>query len=117
MTQKIAIIGSGIAGLTAAYRGRQAGFDVTLFEAQQGHGMDAHTLAIDGGMVDVPLRVMNPQRWQHVLALARDVGVDTFEVNTYVSCSNLQQKTWFRSHRMPVNALANVGFLALCAFK
>jgi len=100
--QKIAIIGSGIAGLTAAYRARQAGFDVTLFEAQQGHGMDAHALAVDGGTVDVPLRVMNPQRWQNVLALARDVGVDTFEVNTYVSCSDLQQKTWFRSYRMPV---------------
>lgn len=102
MTEKIAIIGSGIAGLTAAYRGRQAGFDVTVFEAHHGHGMDAHTLSVEGGIVDVPLRVMNPQRWHHVLSLAKEVGVKTFEVDTYVSCSDLQQHTWFRSSRMPV---------------
>ncbi|PTQ90438.1 FAD-dependent oxidoreductase [Agitococcus lubricus] len=102
MSKKIAIIGSGIAGLTAAYRARQAGFEVTVFEAQHGHGMDAHCLDVDGGRVDVPLRVMNPKRWQHVLRLASEVGVNTFAVDTYVSCSNLQQQTWFRSTRLPL---------------
>ena len=109
MTKKIAIIGSGIAGLTAAYRGRQAGFDVTLFEAHHGHGMDAHGIKIDGGIVDVPLRVMNPQHWQQVLTLAQEIGINTFEVNTYVSCSDLQQNTWFRSGRMPITRWPMLG--------
>lgn len=107
--QKIAIVGSGIAGLTAAYKGRQAGFEVTVFEAHNGYGMDAHALAFDGGMVDVPLRVMNPQYWQHVLQLASEVGVKTFAVNTYVSCSNLQQNTWFRSSRVPLTRWPMLG--------
>ena len=98
----VAIIGSGMAGLAAAHGCRQRGWQVTLFEAQPAHGMDAHALAVDGGLVDVPLRVMNPSAWSSVLALAAEVGVDTFPVNTFVSCSWPDQRTWFRSSRLPV---------------
>jgi uncharacterized protein len=102
MTLSIAVIGSGMAGLAAAHACRQQGWQVTLFEAQSGHGMDAHSMMLDGGIVDVPLRVMNPTAWSSVLALAAEVGVDTFPVNTYVSCSWPDQRTWFRSTRLPL---------------
>jgi uncharacterized protein len=107
--RSVAIIGSGMAGLAAAHRCRQQGWQVTLFEAQPAHGMDAHALQVDGGLVDVPLRVMNPSAWSSVLALAAEVGVDTFPVNTFVSCSWPDQSTWFRSTRLPVLRWPMVG--------
>ncbi len=102
MSESIAVVGSGMAGLAAARLCRDAGHRVTVFEAQSARGMDAHALDIYGGIVDVPLRVMSPEAWQSVLALAAHVGVDTFAVDTFASCSWLNGKTWFRSSRLPV---------------
>jgi predicted NAD/FAD-binding protein len=120
MSLNIAIIGSGIAGLAAAYRCSQAGYAVTLFEAQAGYGMDTHQLHCYGGVVDVPLRVMSAERWPSVLSLAAEVGVETFTVNTFVSCSVLADRptapsqqallqTWLRSSRLPYLNLPFVG--------
>lgn len=100
MSRSIAIIGSGIAGLAAAHGCRSAGMQVSLFEAQPDIGMAAHTLRVDGGIVDVPLRVMNPQIWRSTLALARRVKVGTFAVEVNSSCSDAEGRTWFRSARM-----------------
>lgn len=102
MSYSIAVIGSGMAGLAAAYRARLAGHDVTVFEARNSHGMDAHALTVDGGLVDVPLRVMSTEAWPSVLQLAREVGVDTFGVRTHASCSWTNRQTWFRSGEVPV---------------
>lgn len=120
MSLQIAIIGSGIAGLAAAYRCSQAGYAVTLFEAHASYGMDTHQLQRYGGVVDVPLRVMSAERWPSVLSLAAEVGVETFTVNTFVSCSVLAHKptapseqallqTWLRSGRVPYLNLPVVG--------
>jgi predicted NAD/FAD-binding protein len=109
MRESIAVIGSGMAGLTAAKLSQQAGHHVTVYEAQSGHGMDAHSLYLDGGLVDVPLRVMSPQAWRSVIDLAKQVGVDTYPVNTYTSCSWLDQSTWFRSTRLPFTDWPFVG--------
>lgn len=109
MQESIAVIGSGMAGLAAARICQDAGHRVTVFEAQSQRGMDAHTLRLHGGLVDVPLRVMSPQAWGSVLALAAQVGVETFQVDTYTSCSWLDQRTWFRSSRMPLTQWPMVG--------
>lgn len=109
MTYSIAVIGSGMAGLTAAYRARCAGHHVTLFEACENHGMDAHALTVDGGVVDVPLRVMSPDSWPSLLELAEEVGVETFEVRTHASCSWAQGETWFRAGELPVLGWPFVG--------
>ncbi|MGY6630106.1 MAG: FAD-dependent oxidoreductase [Wenzhouxiangella sp.] len=109
MTESIAVIGSGISGLTAAHAGRQAGWKVTLFEQQATHGMAAHALSVDGGVVDVPLRIMGDGSWQSVLNLARELDVDTFPVDVYTSCSWCNRKTWFRSSRMPLTQWPMVG--------
>ena len=109
MTYSIAVIGSGMAGLTAAYRARRAGHDVTVFEACDNHGMDAHALRVDGGLVDVPLRVMSPDAWPSVLQLAKEVGVGTFQVRTPTSCSWTDGHTWFRSGEVPLLGWPFVG--------
>jgi len=101
MSLSVAVIGSGMAGLAAAYRSRQSGHQVRLFEAQQGYGMDAHTLEVEGGRVDAPLRVMSPEAWPSVLQLAEEVGVGSFPSPTWLSCSWVNQQTWFRSGPFP----------------
>ena len=88
---KVAVIGGGMAGLAAARMLKDAGHQVCVFEALQGKGMDSHSLEIDGGIIDSPLRVMNPIIWKNTLALARYVGIKMFRVNTYMSCNWLEQ--------------------------
>ena len=109
MTLKVAVIGSGMAGLAAAHGCRQAGLAVTLFESFRGHGMAAHAIEVDGGVVDVPLRVMGELRWDQTLRLARQAGMDTFSTDVLTSCSWLDRHTWFRSARMPLMGWPIVG--------
>ena len=98
----IAVIGSGMAGLAAAYKARCSGHAVTVFEARGNHGMDAHSLRTGQGLVDIPLRVLSPDSWPSVLQLATAVGVDTFDVQTHSSCSWTNGYTWFRSSTVPL---------------
>jgi len=105
MKKKIAVIGSGMAGLVSGWLCREAGAEVTILEANTTRGMDSYTqfLNIDGGeseYVDVPLRVMSPHAWPSVLELCEKLGVQTYEVDTQVACSWLNSKTWFRSSKI-----------------
>lgn len=100
MKPSVAVIGTGMAGLSAAHGCREAGFRVTLFEALPALGMAAHSMSVDGGMLDAPLRIMNHDAWRSTLALARRVKVDTFPIDVYTSCSWTDRSTWFRSSRM-----------------
>lgn len=50
--QKIGIVGGGIAGLTAALRLAQAGFDVTLWERAPRFGGQAGGLDVEGGKLE-----------------------------------------------------------------
>ncbi len=102
MTQSIAVIGSGIAGLSAAYGCRQAGLRASIFEAHADLGMAVHSMSVDGGLMDAPLRIMSEESWGNTLALARQVGVDTYAIEIDVSCSWSDRQTWFRSRRMPI---------------
>lgn len=89
---KIAIIGSGMAGLATARILKNAGHDVTIFEALSGRGMDSHSLHFEGGLIDAPLRVMNQHLWKNTLSLATSLGIETFPVRTYMGC------TWLGDH-------------------
>lgn len=109
MQESIAVIGSGMAGLAAARICHDAGHRVTVFESQARRGMDAHTLAVAGGFVDVPLRIMSPLHWGSVLALADHVQVGTFSVDAFTSCSWMDGNTWFRNRRIPFTALPMIG--------
>ncbi len=105
MKKNIAVIGSGIAGLTAGWLCRESGANVTIFEANSKRGMDSHTLYLDqedkrSCYVDIPLRVMSPHAWPTTLKICEILGVKTFEVDTPVACSWLNEGTWFRTSKL-----------------
>ena len=76
---KIGIIGTGIAGLSAAWLFNRAGHRVTLYEKHHTLGMDAHSMTIEQNGVtvrtDVPPRIFNVTQWPNLLNLYREVGV------------------------------------------
>ena len=100
---KIAIIGSGMAGLAAARILQDAGHHITIFEALAGRGMDSHSLDFEGGIIDAPLRVLNPHLWKNTLSLAAYLGIETFAVRTFMACSWLDaeqhSETWLTTSR------------------
>ncbi|ATO18951.1 monoamine oxidase [Acinetobacter sp. LoGeW2-3] len=98
----IAVIGSGMAGLATARILQDAGHHITIFEALQGRGMDSHSLEFEGGLIDAPLRVMNPYLWKNTLSLATHLGIKTYPVRTYMACSWLfedKTETWLTTSR------------------
>ncbi|MBI1452125.1 MULTISPECIES: FAD-dependent oxidoreductase [Acinetobacter] len=98
----IAVIGSGMAGLAAARILKDAGHRITIFEALPGRGMDSHSTEFEGGIIDAPLRVMNPHLWKNTLSLAAHLGIPTFPVRTYMACSWLfedKTETWLTTSR------------------
>ncbi|MFW1812501.1 FAD-dependent oxidoreductase [Acinetobacter ursingii] len=98
----IAIIGSGMAGLATARILKDAGHTVTIFEALSGRGMDSHSIEFEGGVIDAPLRVMNPYLWKNTLSLATHLGMKMFPVRTYMACSWLfedRTETWLTTNR------------------
>ena len=98
----IAVIGSGMAGLATARILKDAGHRITIFEALPGRGMDSHSLEFEGGLIDAPLRVMNPHLWKNALSLATYLGIHTFPVRTYMACSWLfedRTETWLTTTR------------------
>lgn len=99
---KIAVIGSGMAGLATARILKDAGHDITIFEALAGRGLDSHSLTFEEGLIDAPLRVMNPHLWKNTLSLAAHLGIATFPVRTYMACSWLfddKIETWLTTSR------------------
>lgn len=98
----IAVIGSGMAGLATARILKDAGHNITIFEALSGRGMDSHSMEFEGGLIDAPLRVMNPHLWKNTLSLATHLGISTYPVRTYMACSWLfedKTETWLTTTR------------------
>lgn len=98
----IAVIGSGMAGLATARILKDAGHNITIFEALPGRGMDSHSTEFESGLIDAPLRVMNPHLWKNTLSLATYLGIPTFPVRTYMACSWLfedRTETWLTTSR------------------
>jgi predicted NAD/FAD-binding protein len=78
----VAVVGSGVAGLTAAYLLQRAGREVTLFEADGRVGGHAHTHELatsDGGTanVDSGFIVHNERTYPNLLRLFAELGVAT----------------------------------------
>ena len=91
-----------MAGLAAARILQDAGHRVTIFEALSGRGMDSHSIDFEGGLIDAPLRVMNPKLWKNTLSLATYLGIETFPVRTFMACSWLfedKTDTWLTTSR------------------
>ncbi|MDY7579479.1 FAD-dependent oxidoreductase [Herbaspirillum sp. RTI4] len=78
---KIAVIGSGIAGLACAWRLAQSGRHVTLFEANDYFGGHSHTVDVSlEGMtygVDTGFLVFNHQTYPQLVQLFQQLDVET----------------------------------------
>ncbi len=86
----VAVVGSGVAGLTAAYLLQRAGREVTLFEADGRVGGHAHTHELttsDGGIasVDSGFIVHNERTYPNLLRLFAELGVATQESDMSMS--------------------------------
>ncbi|OPC77780.1 amine oxidase [Embleya scabrispora] len=79
---RVAVVGSGVAGLTAAYELSRAGVDVELFEADGRLGGHAHTRTVvepDGRVsaLDTGFLVHNERTYPHLMRLFAELGVRT----------------------------------------
>lgn len=81
MSDRIAVIGSGVSGLVAARELDRAGKRVTLFEASSRIGGHSHTVTVedDGGRweVDTGFIVHNDRNYPGLKGLLRELGVET----------------------------------------
>ncbi|MEN7344310.1 MAG: FAD-dependent oxidoreductase, partial [Pseudomonadota bacterium] len=92
---RVAVVGSGIAGLSAAFLLSEQ-HDVTLFEKADHLGMDAHALDIGTARVDVPLRVFFEGFYPNVIAMYRALGIRFEPINYSASFGLLERGTYFR---------------------
>src|SRR5215218_10486937 len=83
MTQRVAVLGGGVAGLTAAHELSDRGFDVTVYEARDRLGGKARSLPVPGSGTgvrrDLPAEHgfrFFPGFYRHVPDTMRRVGVD-----------------------------------------
>ncbi|MFC9327577.1 NAD(P)/FAD-dependent oxidoreductase [Kitasatospora sp. NPDC057015] len=88
-----AVVGSGVAGLTAAYQLHRAGVDVELFEADARLGGHAHTQDVTGAdgrtvPLDTAFLVHNDRTYPHLVEMFGELGVVTrpSEMSMSVQC-------------------------------
>jgi predicted NAD/FAD-binding protein len=72
---RIAVIGAGVSGLTAAHALQAAGHDVCVLEAEDRPGGHACTVEVGGLPVDMGFIVFNDRNYPHFTALLAELGV------------------------------------------
>jgi predicted NAD/FAD-binding protein len=81
LSMKVAVVGSGISGLSAAYRLAQSGHCVSLFEAADYFGGHSHTVDVTlGGVtygVDTGFLVFNHKTYPNLVKLFDELNVET----------------------------------------
>lgn len=96
MSTSVAVVGSGVSGLTAAYLLRQRGHDVTVFESDDRFGGHAHTHTVaDGPGADAPTHrvdsgfiVHNDRTYPYLRRLFAELDVDVHatEMSMSIAC-------------------------------
>jgi uncharacterized protein len=97
---KIAVVGSGISGLTASWLLGRAGHQVVLLERLSELGLAAHgmNLSIDGETLnaDIPSRMFNAALWPNLFQLYHDLGVESAPVDRSQTFGELNCPPVFR---------------------
>jgi predicted NAD/FAD-binding protein len=103
---RVAIIGSGIAGMTAAYRLHRE-HDVTVFEAGDHFGGHTYTLDIDLAgrtyAVDMGFIVFNDRTYPNFIRLINELGVESQPSN--MSFSLREERTGLEYNGTSLNSL------------
>ena len=99
MTKKVAVIGSGIAGVASAYYLQKAGLEVSLFEASDYFGGHTNTIdvSLDGVTypVDTGFLVHNDRTYPNLVPFFEELGVDVHQSDMTFSVQNLQQQLYW----------------------
>lgn len=74
--KKVVVVGSGCAGLGAAWHLNRAGVDVTLLEASSKLGGHANTISVDGVDVDTGFMVYNSLNYPNLCAFFEELGLE-----------------------------------------
>ena len=103
MIERIAVVGSGVSGLTAAYLLSRV-HEVTIYEAQDRLGGHAHTQTVTGAggqplRVDTGFIVHNDRTYPHLLKLFRELRVATSA--TEMSMSITDPRSGMQYARVP----------------
>ena len=102
---RVVVVGAGIAGLAAAFRLRQGGFEVTVLEASDHVGGRMRTIDRDGYRVDTGALMLSSQ-YKAMAALAVDAGLGGELVKTTNTIGFLRDGTVHRlSTSNPVDGL------------
>jgi oxygen-dependent protoporphyrinogen oxidase len=72
--ERAVVVGAGIAGLAAAFRLQQAGFDVTVLEADDHVGGRMATIEVDGYRIDTAASIL-PTTYKAMFRLIADAGL------------------------------------------
>ena len=81
MMQKIAVIGAGIAGLTAAYYLKKFGYEVTVYEASHRVGGRMTTDNIESYLIDRGAQFLSTE-YSTILPLLQELGIDSEVIET-----------------------------------
>jgi len=116
---KIAVIGSGIAGLSAAWLlSREGKHEVTIYEKSGSLGMDAHGIdlpselrvsgqeAAEAIRLDMPLRVFTESYYPNLTSLYEEVGVKFKPEDYSGSFSSLAGDSYFAYRNLLVGSLS-----------
>jgi len=105
---KAAVVGSGLSGLVAA-RLLATSHEVTVFEARPEPGFAGMEAKLpSGGVVDIPMRMIEFNYWRRLVALCRKLGVPLVSTNFTVSMfGDANQKLVNTDRQMQVTNIAN----------
>ncbi|WP_344468298.1 NAD(P)/FAD-dependent oxidoreductase [Kitasatospora kazusensis] len=109
--RRVAVVGSGVAGLTAAYRLQRDAVAVTLYEADTRLGGHAHTQEATGAdgrpvPLDTAFLVHNRRTYPHLVELFGELGIATRESEMSMSVRCLGCGLEYAGSRGPAGLLA-----------
>jgi oxygen-dependent protoporphyrinogen oxidase len=107
-----AVVGAGLGGLSAAYRLRQAGWDVTVFEASDRPGGRVQTIERDGYRLDTGASAI-ADSYTAYLDLIRELGLSA-EISPPVASVGIYRNG--RLHELPLGNLLKMGLTPLLSW-
>lgn len=78
-SERAIVVGAGITGLTAAFRLRQRGFDVTVLESDESVGGKMSSVRRDGYTINRAANIL-PASYSALKSLIRDVGIGAEQI-------------------------------------